>query len=241
MKEPFYEEMLDVLLKHTLSEESLRLEKDLAEAETAEARQPTRFSPEHEAKMKAIFKELRRQKPFYQRRWVQIAAACVALFICLVALSPPVSAAKNPIVRFFAVMREKSTSILTPEQERQREEGAGIIPQDIPGLARLGYVPEGYTASDFQEMDGIYRTIYKKDAASLFIFGQFAEDSSLDIDSENCEVKEILLENNRYLFSRKEGQCIVAWVSEGYKYCLTFLGNNEETEIKEILKNISYS
>ena len=232
MKQVLFDEMLDLMLKHALSEEGLLLEKELAEAEALEARQPTVFSPEHEGAMKALFKDMdkysRRQKKFYRQRWFQIAAACIALFICLVAASPPVSAAKNPIIRFFALMREKSISILTPEQEerrKEREEGEDSS-AELPVQASLGYVPDGYMLTDSRDLERMRQTVYEKDDGSMIIFGQFPETAAMEIDGEDSQVREFFIDDRHYLLSYKEQQYIVVWVFQGYKFNLTLLGDS---------------
>ncbi len=242
MNESLFDETLDIMLKKALCEESLLFEKELEEAQVLAAQQPVKFSLEHEGKMRTFFKkESMRNKKLYQRRWIQLAAACILIFLCLVAASPPVNAARNPIVRFFAVIREKSISILTPDQgEAGNLEGVENPAENLQVQARLGYVPEGYLLQDVQDLNGMYWMIYEKADGSSITLGQFPEQAAMEMDGEDSEIKEIYLGENSYLLSHKENQYIVAWIFQDYKFNLILAGDSDEEEIKEILKNIIY-
>jgi len=186
MKNDFNKKKSDYLLELAL-EEYLEQDPDMLKyGDDVEEKYPHEFSPEHEKRMRKIFKMADKveRKAEYKRRNRQIAAG-IAIFLCFSTVAvTQVDAFRIPIGQFFMDMKEKSTLVGVHRENKLNlsEKYVGYEP---------AYVPKGFVIVGVEETDKRFWIKYESSEEDswyrIYYWNKFEEAS---LDSEGGVVSE---------------------------------------------------
>lgn len=146
------------------------------------------------------------------------AAACLLVFfIGLSTAIAAVPAVRTGVLHFIMTMDEKYTSL--------GFEDAGIAaPAEWKGRYYLSYIPDGFVLEDADGFDVTYANF----RGNILLFSEYGTESSVNIDTEDADVRFTDIQGHSALLSDKNGWITLAWAAEDRYFVLDFQGDAEE-------------
>jgi len=220
-------ETLEAMLKATASDSENKIVDDLLDGYDGESHE---FSQKHKDDMQSIFR-LERKMRIYSRAKTYAKRVAV-IFIAIIALSTitiaSVSAWRIKVINFILEMTQQDTHI-TIDQDGLK---SNIYKHNE---ITFNYVPEGFMLEKSKSQNNYIYYEFTKEH-EFFDFHTMDINSSLSIDTENANVKRIVINENEALYSENNNISILVWHDEELMYVLT--GNISENELVKIAENI---
>lgn len=210
MNESFKRKKSDYLLELAL-EECLNQDRDILTYPSGhEAAGLHSFSPEHQKRMKKIFRQANRMehRSAIGRRRIRMAAG-IAIFLCVstVAVSE-VEAVRLPVMRFFIELSEKAARLKVEDEEDFLL--SGEYQQYEPT-----YIPEGYVVTSVKERKGSFHIRYEQEhghGAYQFFYNE--KNVEVELDTENAITNETRI-NGMPAFTVQKGDEVRIFMHDG--------------------------
>lgn len=219
------EKLIDSMLEDIVPAVSKERARELEKPE-----EEVTFSPEHEAKMRKLFRRERRcaqrkRMVKYTRRAAALLAAALVLGACF--KHEEVNAWLVRIKNYFLNVTQQETAF------HFEHDGTGDSYQ-TDELA-LDYIPDGFELKQsVSKMDGLRLSFEKEDLYFRVLVN--SSDGMVGIDSENADIKKIKINGIEATYSTKDDKNILIW-NEG-EYLFRVCGNISESEIVKIAENL---
>ena len=199
-------------------------------ADNMEEPEDVEFSKEHQKKMEHFFRKERNKLRFkklssYSKR----VAACIFALIIVASVSVlSVEAWRIKFLNLIIDINQTYTDI-------NLKENAAIGGAYHSDIVSLDYIPEGFKLekSDMKENHTYLK--FKKNE-QYFNFTMDNADGSISVDTENANVKRIMINNQEAIYSSNENINILVW--HDAKYFCELSGNISEKEIIKIAGSI---
>ena len=197
--------------------------------------EPHEFSPEHEARMRELFKKAEKveKRAGRKRTRIQVAAGIAVVLCCSTLMVTQVDAFRVPVYNFFTEVKEKAT--------RFGVEKETVNISDLSAEKRIyapTYQPEGYKIKKIDESKkSFYITYINESTGDLysFKFKENIDDSALD--TENAIVEETQIEGNKALIIQKEKYVSILLYKDEHSFYITGLVPTEDAlKIMESIK-----
>ena len=172
----------DYLLELAL-EEQLDHDEDMQKY-SEEVVEPHEFSPEHEARMRELFKKAEKveKRAGRKRTRIQVAAGIAVVLCC-----SQVDAFRVPVYNFFTEVKEKATRFGVEEKTGQVLELSEKHRVEAPK-----YIPEGYYVDYMEETKSTFFINYINDESEgMYNFRFQSTITDVVIDTENATTIEI--------------------------------------------------
>lgn len=201
-----------------------------AREELTEPEEEITFSPEHEKRMRKLFRQERRRVQGFRpsKRLVKVAVLLLivgALGACV--MSGQVNAWLVRVQDFFVEVTQKKTSF-----DYEKDAQGDTYSTD---KLSLDYIPAGFELKEsVSKVDGL-RLFFEKDEL-YFDVSLNSQTGNKEIDSENADVKKIVINGRNAVLSTKENKNILIWNDGEYSFQL--IGNISESEIVKIAENL---
>lgn len=189
------------LLKWALEEQLARDPEVLAFLPDDGTGEQHEFSPEHERKMKKIFRMARRveRRPQRRRHMMQAAACFAAVLVVSTVTVSSVEAFRLPVLNFFAEIKEKAISY---RLEKEEHIYATVNFREYEPT----YVAEGFLAESVTEAAGAYTINYTNPADGRWYAVDFRDKAvSVSLDAEQAKALEDEINGDRVIVVRKDG------------------------------------
>ena len=148
-----------------------------------------------------------------------VAACLLAFFIGLSTAIAAVPAVRTRVLRFIMTIDEKYTSLGFADT------GMAVnVPTEWKGRYYLSYIPDGFV---FEDADG-FDVTYADSRGNILLFSEYGTESSVNIDTEDADVRFIDIQGHSALLSAKNGWATLAWAAGDRYFVLDFQGDAEE-------------
>jgi hypothetical protein len=188
------------------------------------------FSEKHREAMQKLFKKDRKTRSNRKIRTYSKRAAVI--FIAVIAISAvaigSVSAWRVSFMNFILERTQYDTNIKFTDDDLKADNYKF-------GEIKLEYVPEGFKLEK-SETVGEYLNLTFKNGQEFFDFYTIDVRSSLSIDTEDSNVKELMINGREALYSENDNNRILVWNDDETAYILT--GNISESEFIRIAENV---
>lgn len=159
----------------------------------------------------------------------RLGKALAALLI-IFAIGMPVAIATVQPVRarvmelIFEIEREYTRVSL-----REKAEEGVEVPAEWGGEYYPSYIPEGYVFDEAVNVSGIQDILFISQDGGRFSFSELGADSGSNIDTENANIKYIMIKGNPGLLAVKEGRSLVSWAEFDRYFVVSGNLSGEET------------
>ncbi len=219
---------IDKVIDDILYEAIPIAEKEMIDELNKEKIDEFKFSQEHNKKMKRIFNTYKRK--IYMGKLVSYSKFVATIFLALaVTASVSIVSVEAWRIKVFNLFIDKKDthSVITFDEV----EGSYYQIQNIS----FNYIPDGFIPEVKQsEPNSIYIRFKKEN--KYFSFTLQDVNGSLSIDTEDAEIKNIIINNQEGILSKNKNVVILLWNKDDSIYMLT--GNINEKEIIKIGENI---
>ncbi len=224
MKNDIYNEIFDDLISYTGS-------KYIGENYNPDEKQElVEFSREHQKRMKRLLSG--RSKVFHITGTcsrLKRALACIAIFLIITIIPVfSVDALRSKLFNFIIDMKQTYTDIIFSYASDTKDSYHS-------DAISFEYLPSGFKLEKKEERENF---IYMKFKAEdkYFTFSMYSISGSIGIDTENAQVKRVMINNREALLSSNENVKILVWNDDAFSYKLS--GNIGEDTMIEIAKKI---
>ena len=218
------EKLIDSMLEDIVPAVSKERARELEKPE-----EEVTFSPEHEAKMRKLFRRERRCAQ--RKRMVKYTRRAAVFLAGIIVLSGfaimSVEAWRVKIVNYFMEITQQETAF-------HFEHDATGDSYQTDELA-LDYIPDGFELKQsVSKRDGLRLFFEKEDLK--FSVNVYPQKGNKGIDTENADIKKFKINGREAVFSTKENKNILVW-NDG-EYAFQIIGNISESEIVKIAENL---
>lgn len=192
--------------------------------------EPHVFSAEHEAAMKSVGSKANRKYVRVGKHHVRKAVLVACILALIFAFAMGISAIRKPIIGFIVHYEDLLSDIeyVTDEESDLEFEFECEKPQ----------IPEGFKLVREKQLDGYYSVEYENETGDYIWYTQFVVDgSSLSVDTENANAKEIEVNGYKALETSKYGTNTLTWTNGVYGF--TLVGTCDIKIFEEIAIKIS--
>lgn len=182
------DKLLDDVISYIASEHMENIVNDLPSDE--ELDQLVHMRPQFEKKMSKFFKQLKsKDKRLRIRQHVLRTAIIFVLFIFVsTAVICSVEAFRVPVLNFFNIAKEKSTTIEVGEKGVDYN----VVAERIHGLALPSYIPENYSISTFEGIEQYYIANFINSGDNKIIkLETLLEGSVSGVDNEGVQINNL--------------------------------------------------
>lgn len=226
-KEYVADKTIEAMLETSASDIEDKMVDDLLEGFEGQVHD---FSQKHNEVMRRLFKEEQKSQ-LYQRMRTYSRRAAVILVAVITLSAVAISSVSALRVRFMNFILERTqydTDIKftdnTPGDDNYKF-----------GEFTLEYVPEGFELKKNEPLRNHIYLVFEKNQ-EFFNFTTMDIGSSLSIDTEDANVKELTINGREALYSENDNIHILVWHDDETAYILT--GNISESEFVKIAENI---
>ncbi len=219
---------IDKVIDEILYEAIPIAEKEIVDDLNTEIKDKFKFSQEHNKKMKRIFNNYKRKT--YMGKLASYSKFVATIFLALaITASVSIVSVEAWRIKVFNLFIDKKDT----HSDIRFDEVEGSYYQ-IQNIA-FNYIPDGFIPEVRQsEPNSIYIRFKKEN--KYFSFTLQDVNGSLSIDTENAEIKNIIINNQEGILSKNKNVIILLWHKDDSLYMLT--GNIDEQEIIKIGENI---
>lgn len=181
-----------------------------------------KHTPEYEKAIQKLFDKMRRNKfhKLTRKTARAILIAAILLLIATVALASTVG--KDFVIKHFG---SYATYEVVNNEKGEKVDGINI-----------GYIPEGFEQTDYQQLKSVIYIIYEKDVMHFNVYKTVLNSvESFNADKTTEEV--INLDGFEYLYYDNQNDRGIVWNNSRYSYRIT--GNISKTELLRIAKSTS--
>ncbi|WMJ76527.1 MULTISPECIES: DUF4367 domain-containing protein [unclassified Sedimentibacter] len=189
-----------------------------------------KFSEKHREDMQKLFKKERKFRSARRIRTYSKRAAVI--FIAVIAISAiTISSVSAWRVRFMNFILERTQY----DTNIKFTDGTSKADNYKFGEIKLEYVPEGFKLEKSESQKNHLYFAFRKDD-EFFNFRTRDVRSSLSIDTEGANVKELTINGREALYSENDNIRILVWNYDEMAYILT--GSISESELVKIAKSV---
>jgi len=226
-KEYVIDKALEAMLQAAASDSEDKMVDDLLEGFEGQSHE---FSKKHRDDMQKLFKKEQRLK--FQHRLQTYSKRSAVIFIAVIIISTiaisSVSAWKIKFMNFIIEMTQYDTDI------NFTDNGSKTDAYKFDEIT-LDYVPEGFKLEKSEVQEKHLNLTFGKEH-EFFSFNTRDIGSSLSIDTEDANVKELMINGREALYSENDNNRILVWSDDETVYILT--GNINERELIKIAEKI---
>ncbi len=219
---------LDAMLQVAVSDSEDKMVDDLLKGFEGESHE---FSEKHINDMQILFKKEQRSQ-FYRRIQTYSKRAAV-IFIAVILISAisisSVSAWRIKFMNFIIEMTRYDTDINFDDNDSKTDTYKF---EEIT----LEYIPEGFKLERSEVRENHLNLTFEKNQ-EFFNFRTRDIGGSLSIDTENADVKKLMINGSYALYSENNNNSILVWHDDETAYILT--GNISQNELIKIAEKIN--
>ncbi len=189
------------------------------------------FSKEHEGKIQKLFKTERKKQFSSQATLILKRIAIIFIIISVVSTISIliVEAWRIKYLNFIIEVKDKYSDISLKEVTFYNN---SYKTEDIA----FGYIPEGFLVEDTKITDNHLFIQFVNQNNLYFSLDVNSLDVNLSIDTENANLREILINDGKAVLVEKNNEKILVWNND--KHIFTLIGNIKTSEIIKIAENI---
>lgn len=221
-----YDKLLDDLISHAAPIAIKEMVNEMDEPE------PVEFSKEHEAKMKQLFKKERNRLRYKKilRHSKRVAIFIIILITVITVSIFSVEAWRIKVLNFIINMQQTHSEI---DFNKEIVQGDSYISDEIS----FEYIPNGFKLqSNNYEENMLFLRFTNKE--QYFRFSTATIEGNMGIDTENGDVKRVIINENEGIYSTNNNINILVWHDNDLSY--TLFGNIKEIEMIKIAENINF-
>lgn len=211
---------------------------DDIEIEEKTEEQKIEFSADHNKKIEKILKreQKRRMLKKYNNYFKKGVAVLIIAFIGIGVLTFCVEAYRVKFLNFIIEYTDRYTEIKYSTDSNSADNRNYTDKENLNGSnIQLKYIPNGFSLKRGEESgNSIYMFFENED--KYFILSGNTDEGAVQIDTENAEVRNIDINEKECMLVVKNNITRVYWTNNEMAFFV--VGNIEENEIIEIIKNI---
>lgn len=215
---------------------------DLGEFEEIKEEQEVEFSKQHNEKIKKILhkEQTRRRIKKYSHCLKKCAAILLIAFISICILTFSVEANRVKFLNYIAEFTDKYIQIdYTNENNTdviKTESGSSVLEESIGNIKiQFNYIPSGFSLERNRKSNSSIFMLFENEDKN-FVVTCHTDAGLVHLDTENAEVRNIVINGKECIFIEKNNSIRVYWTTSRLAFLVS--GNLEESEIIEIIKNI---
>ncbi len=224
MKNNIYDKLFDDLISYT---GSMYIDENY---NTEDKQEVIEFSKKHQRKMKNLLSG--RNKLLHIAKTgshAKRALACAAILLIIVIIPVfSVDALRSKLFNFIIDMKQTYTEIIFRDDP-------DINDSYHSDTISFEYLPSGFKLEKKEERENFIYMKFKSED-KYFTFSMYSVSGSIGIDTENAQVRRVMINNIEALYSSNENVNILVWNDGIFSYKLS--GNIGEDTMIEIAKKI---